>query len=50
MIFTNICPIRAIPGDKVAGHCEGRDLQHRWYRNMRILGRAQDLFGVAELK
>lgn len=50
MISTNICPIWAIPGDKVAGHCAGRDLPHRWYRNIRTLGRAQDLFGEAELK
>lgn len=50
MISTNICPIWAIPGDKVAGHSEGRDMQHRWYRNMRTPGRAQDLFGKAELK
>lgn len=50
MISTNICPIWAIPGDKVAGHSEGRDMQHRWYRNMRTPGRAQDLFWKGRIK
>lgn len=50
MVSTSICHINAIPGEKAVGHCGGTDLQHRWFRNNRILGMAQEQFRVAEVK
>lgn len=50
MASANISHIFSVPDEKVFRCCGGTELQHFSFRNTTELGRAQDLFRMAEVK